>query len=112
MTWQLKGAYDHTRSLSRLGWAWEFLRRNQTFQAAWSHRAASNRQYQMPNATVITRLAGGAEMSDFGVLFRLRSEARCAPRNGFLGSIDLRANSARDRAPTRSARTCADIPFL
>jgi len=31
--WRLPAAYAYTQDLSRSGWAWEFLRRNPTYQA-------------------------------------------------------------------------------
>ena len=33
--WRLPAAYRHVRSSSRAGLAWEFLRRNRRFQAAY-----------------------------------------------------------------------------
>jgi hypothetical protein len=34
--WRDPAAYDYTRALTRDGWAWEFLRRNPLYRAAWN----------------------------------------------------------------------------
>ncbi len=38
MEWRDRKAYDYASTLTRLAWAWEFLRRNPYYRAAWTGR--------------------------------------------------------------------------
>jgi hypothetical protein len=48
--WRLPAAYRHVRSANRAGLAWEFLRRNRTFQEA-CKRVHGYPQLPEPNPT-------------------------------------------------------------
>ncbi len=37
--WRDASSYAYTQALSSEGWAWEFLRRNPDYRAAWSQRS-------------------------------------------------------------------------
>lgn len=69
--WRDSASYEYTLSLSKLGWAWEFLRRNPNF------RKSGRQQLQLEVATgkrgqairIITTLSSAPYLEDWGVLF-------------------------------------------
>ena len=66
--WRNQSSYAYTGRLTRLGWAWEFLRRNPLFQRELAH-ALERVDYvdRSPNIDVI---ASPVDLSAWGVMFR------------------------------------------
>ncbi len=64
-------AYSYTSGLSRIDWAWEFLRRNPEFQATmatFSKHVTS--KAIAPNVTLYRLAREAPSLKDWGLLFR------------------------------------------
>lgn len=69
--WRRDATYGYTDALPRRGWAWEFLRRDQDFQQAWSETSATVAiETPAPNLTVITAGTELRDMARWGLFFR------------------------------------------
>ena len=58
-SWQHPDSYRWTLSLPRIGWAWEFLRRNKDYRAAWT--ASAIETLAMPDVSGVTILTTSPE---------------------------------------------------
>lgn len=69
--WRSAAAYDYTERLPRPGWAWEFLRRNPKYRAAYAKadRRALHIQRRGPDLTVITMEEEQPNAEDWSVMF-------------------------------------------
>ena len=74
--WRDRSSYGYTLSLSKRGWAWEFLRRNpQLRKVARRLKAGSVTIGQQDHMVrVATTLAALEPIMDWGILFFRRSE--------------------------------------
>lgn len=61
-------AYAGTMRLTRLGWAWEFLRRNPTFRKEFS--VTLDLAKRVGNSDWMTKIGPAAVSPDWAVLFR------------------------------------------
>ena len=59
--WRDPDSYSYTASLTRTGWAWEFLRRNPDFQAACAMRGAPSEGKEVPERP---------DLKPWGICFR------------------------------------------
>lgn len=66
--WRDSKAYDYTAKLTRLGWAWEFLRRNPQFCDDLARLLEDVEQIESDIADAMFRTK--VELSRWGVLFR------------------------------------------
>lgn len=66
--WWDKRSYGYTAYLTRRGWAWEFLRRNPTFQR--HLRCALERVDHKKIRQSLDVMASPVDLSNWGVLFR------------------------------------------
>ena len=68
-------AYDYTRSLTRRGWAWEFLRRNPAYCRDWSRSRAAATVERFGSIGAVVKLSiESPELANWGLLFRRRTE--------------------------------------
>lgn len=68
--WQDNRAYDYTEHLTRLGWAWEFLRRNPDFQRDLATVLSLAERSVTGSGIVLTRLPTSAGLLlRWGLLF-------------------------------------------
>lgn len=100
--WQDTSTYEYTRALSRCGWAWEFLRRNEDYHRTWYQavRAVTIEAWS-PHLTLLTASAALPEMRRWGLIFHglapLCRDQCCR----VLGSGRLPARAAHDGARER-----------
>lgn len=105
--WRRPETYAHTEALTRVDWAWEFLRRNPAFRAdlqACGKPATSKEVSQR------------CELKRWGVYFRRLSDTLCSRCKGILGSgavslclaSDPQPPIVRDAADTRSGSLDSD----
>ncbi|WP_421950824.1 transcriptional regulator domain-containing protein [Pelagibacterium sp.] len=66
--WWDDRSYDYTACLTRLGWAWEFLRRNPAFQH--DLRRALEQVNQADTRESLDVVVSPVDLSRWGVLFR------------------------------------------
>ncbi len=66
--WRDAKAYAHTSRLTRLQWAWEFLRRNPEFQVDLAHALEAAELIESSSAVTINRSM--TDLSRWGVMFR------------------------------------------
>lgn len=78
--WRDASSYAYTQALSPEGWAWEFLRRNSEYRAAWSRQAqpAHSEFAQRSQAHEARSAATTAEAATWGLMAFRRS----GPRGG------------------------------
>ncbi|WP_425499244.1 transcriptional regulator domain-containing protein [Hoeflea poritis] len=74
--WCNAQAYVYTLRLTRLGWAWEFLRRNQEFRVNLARVIGSSAQIESHFADA--RFRSEMDLSRWGVLFRGLAGSRCS----------------------------------
>ncbi|HEV2549416.1 MAG TPA: DUF6499 domain-containing protein [Stellaceae bacterium] len=76
--WRDASSYAYTQELSPEGWAWEFLRRNSDYRAAWSrHLQHTNTEFaQRSQAREALSAAGTAEAAPWGLVAFRRSKPR------------------------------------
>ncbi len=76
--WRDASSYDYTQELSPEAWAWEFLRRNSEYRAAWSRQAqrANAELAQRSQAREALSAADTAEAAPWGLVAFRRSRRR------------------------------------
>lgn len=69
--WRQTEDYAYTEGLTRRDWAWEFLRRNDTYREAW-HEARKSVLIEAlaPDLTLLTALDMLPGMRHWGLVFR------------------------------------------
>ncbi|MCC6914183.1 MAG: DUF2285 domain-containing protein [Rhodospirillaceae bacterium] len=77
VAWQDAAAYQWTLALPRLAWAWEFLRRNPAYRAAWREARRSRRVTRLaPRLTVIETDETAADAGEWCLLPPLEDPGR------------------------------------
>lgn len=69
--WRQAEDYAYTERLTRRDWAWEFLRRNDTYRQAWPEaRKSVLTEALAPDLTLLTALDMLPGMRHWGLVFR------------------------------------------
>jgi hypothetical protein len=92
--WSRAQAYAYTQALSGREWAWEFLRRNPQFKAAWQ-RSALQRAIEDRPSTM--NLAIDPSLSAWGIIFRRPSRNPRAPCSRPVGPRRVLDRVSRER---------------
>src|SRR5580658_4569286 len=66
--WRDPNSYAYTQHLTGEGWAWEFLRRNPTYRAAWHQHAKNDGAAGPADIKLISRRAPDPDAQLWGLL--------------------------------------------
>lgn len=93
---ELSDSTDDLLMFDRPSWAWEFLRRNQTFRAALKGQKRFKR-HTCSNVTTIEATVCAPEVRNFGICFRGRSDRAVSRQRRILGGWCRPKHCARAR---------------
>lgn len=82
--WRRPDAYAYTQGFTRRAWAWEFLRRNRSYQRSWSRASGSVAiETRPPHLTVLTARAQTSDLTRWGCSFADAPEHDAATATAF-----------------------------
>lgn len=68
--WFDPAGYGYTQTLAASGWAWEFLRRNEKYDADWRRVTGSGADPELDVETIVSRFEALDARAKWGVIFR------------------------------------------
>lgn len=105
--WQSTSRYDYTDALSRRGWAWEFLRRNDAYQQTWAEASPMVAvEARSRHLTILTAAKDPPGMRRWGLIFQRHAALRRQQGRGSLASAGLPACPSPGGAAGRLSRQC------